>query len=89
MDRILNILEDEPKVSDHPDKYKPLPSDKKVMKKGDGKESPATKAYVMKDKKMSAVDATEYIRNAKEKDLPSFDDVKSFMMKNKSKLNLK
>lgn len=30
---------------DHPDKYKPLPSDKKVMKKGDQKESPSTKAY--------------------------------------------
>lgn len=29
----------------HPDKYEPLPTDKKAMKKGDQKESPATIAY--------------------------------------------
>ena len=39
-------LERRAKLPDnHPDKYEPLPSDKEAMKKGNQKESPATKAY--------------------------------------------
>lgn len=46
--------------------------------------------YFKDVKKVSDPDERlEMIRNAKEKDLPSFDDIKKFMMKNKKALNLK
>ena len=46
--------------------------------------------YFKKVKKVSDPDKRlEMIRNAKDKDLPSFEDIEKFMMQNKKELNLK